>query len=55
MKTIDVEIMDINVNISNSELKSRVHIIEQKTIGNKYEPKVVLKDKVYHETTIIIN
>jgi len=49
MKIIDVEIMDINVKTSNLELKSGVQIIEQKTIGNRYEPKIVLDDKVYLE------
>ncbi len=50
MKTIDVEIMDISVKIKNSELKLGLQIIEQRKIGNKYELKVTLKDKVYHET-----
>jgi len=50
MKTIDVEVMDVSVNISNSKLKSRVQITNQKTIGNKYEPKITLEDKVSLET-----
>ncbi len=50
MKIIDVEIMDINVKTSNLELKSGVQIIEQKTTSNRYEPKIVLDDKVYLET-----
>jgi thiamine biosynthesis lipoprotein ApbE len=45
MKTIDVEIMDNSVNTSNSELKYWVQ--STKKIGNKYEPKVALEDKVY--------
>jgi hypothetical protein len=36
VKTIDVEIMDINVKTNNLELKSRVQTIEPKTIGNRY-------------------
>jgi len=50
MKTIDAKVMDVSVNISNSKLKSRVQITNQKTIGNKYEPKITLEDKVYLET-----
>ncbi len=42
--------MDINVKTSNLELKLGVQIIEQKTTGNRYEPKIVLDDKVYLET-----
>ncbi len=41
--------MDISVKTSNSKLKSRVQIIEQKTTSNKYEPKIALEDKVYLE------
>ncbi len=47
VKTTYVEIMDTNLNISNSKLKSREHSVEKKIIGNRYEPKVALKDKVY--------
>jgi hypothetical protein len=49
IETTNVEIMDTSAKISNSELKSRVQITKQKTIGNRYEPKVALEDKVYLE------
>ncbi len=42
--------MDVNVKTSNSKLKSRIQITKQKTPINRYEPKVVLEDKVYLET-----
>ncbi len=47
MKTTCVEIMDTNVKINNSKLKSREHNIEKKITSNKYESKVALNDKVY--------
>ncbi len=50
MKTTNVEIMDTSDKTSNSKLKSRVQIIEQKKISNKYELEVALKDKVHLET-----
>ncbi len=50
VKTINMEVMDASVKTSNVELKSRIQIIEQKTNGNKYEPKVALEDKVYPKT-----
>jgi hypothetical protein len=50
IKTINMEVMDASVKTSNVELKSRIQIIEQKTNGNKYEPKVALEDKVYPKT-----
>jgi hypothetical protein len=50
VKTTDVEIMDTSVKNSNSELKSGVQIIKQKTTGNRYEPKILLEDKEYFET-----
>jgi hypothetical protein len=50
VRTIDVEIMDTNVKTSNLELKSKVKTTTHKTIGNKYEPKVALEDKVYPKT-----
>jgi hypothetical protein len=39
--------MDTNVKINNSKFKSKEHNIEKKITGNKYEPKVAPKDKVY--------
>jgi len=48
MKTIDVGIMDVKKNIS--EQGSKVHSTNKKIHGNRYEPEVVLKDKVYPET-----
>ncbi len=47
MKTTNVEVIDVSLNISNLKLKLGVQIIELKTIGNIYEPKIVLEDKVY--------
>jgi hypothetical protein len=41
--------MDISVKTSNSKLKSKVQIIEQKTTSNKHEPKITLEVKVYIE------
>ncbi len=49
MKTTYVEVMDASVNISNSELKFKIQITQQKTIGNRYELKIALKDKVHPE------
>jgi hypothetical protein len=49
MKPIDAEVMDGSVKISNSKLKLKLHIIKQNIIGNKYQPKAILKDKVYLE------
>ncbi len=50
VKTTDVEIMDTSAKTIDSKLKLGVQIIEQKIIGNKYEPEVALKDKMYLET-----
>jgi hypothetical protein len=50
MKTTNVEIMDTSMKTNNSELKLGVQITEQKTINNRYGPKVALKDKVYLKT-----
>jgi hypothetical protein len=50
MKTIDVGIMDIDVKTSILEWGSEVQNIENKILGNKYEPKVTMEDKVYLET-----
>jgi hypothetical protein len=50
MKTIVVEFMDNYGETSTSNLNFGVQNIEKKIIGNKYEPKVALKDKVYSET-----
>jgi hypothetical protein len=54
VKTTYVEIMDTNVNISNSKLKSRENNIENKIIGNRYEPKVALEDKVYPKSKDVL-
>jgi hypothetical protein len=50
VKTIDVEIMHISAKTLHSKLKLGVQIIEQKTIGNRYEPEVAIEDKMYLET-----
>jgi hypothetical protein len=42
VKTTNVGIMDINVNISILEQGFEIPIIEQKTPNNRYEPKGVL-------------
>jgi hypothetical protein len=55
VKTIDVEIMDIDVKISISEHGFGVQSIEKKILGNRYEPQVVLEDKVYWRHTTNIN
>jgi len=47
MKTLDVEIMDTNVKTSISQQEFGVQSIEKKIDNNKYEPKIVLEDKVY--------
>ncbi len=49
MKTTDVDIMDIDVKMSISEQQFGVQNTEKKTPSNKYEPEVVLEDKVYPE------
>ncbi len=45
-----MEIMDTYVKISILELGYGVQTIEKKILGNIYEPKVALEDKVYLET-----
>ncbi len=55
MKTIDMEIMDTYVKISILELGYGVQTIEKKILGNIYEPKVALEDKVYPKNTTISN
>ncbi len=50
VKTIDVEIMDIDVKTNISEQGSEVRSIEKKILGTKYDPEVVMEDKVYPET-----
>jgi hypothetical protein len=47
MKTSDVEIMDTNVKTSISQQEFGIQNIEKKIDNNKYEPKIVLEDKVY--------
>ncbi len=47
MKTIDLGIMDIDVNTSISKQGYEVQSIEKKIHGNKYELKVALEDMVY--------
>ncbi len=49
MKTTYVEIMDTNVQTSILEHEFRVQSIIMKIANNRYEPKVVLDDKVYPE------
>jgi hypothetical protein len=50
MKTTDVEIMDTSGKIGILELNFGEQNTKKKTIGNRYEPKVALEDKVYLET-----
>jgi hypothetical protein len=50
MKTTNVGIMDIDVKRSISEHGSKVQSTKKKILGNKYEPKVALEDKVYPKT-----
>jgi hypothetical protein len=47
MKTTDVEIMDIDVNIIISKQEFKVHNINKKIAGSKYELEVALEDKAY--------
>ncbi len=47
--TIDVEIMDIDVNITISKQKFEVQNTKKKIINNIYESEVALEDKVYLE------
>jgi hypothetical protein len=49
MKTTNVQIMDINMNISILEHGFEVQSTKKKVPNIKYEPKVVLEDKVYPE------
>jgi hypothetical protein len=46
-KTTNVEIMDRNVQTNILEQKFGVQNIENNIACNKYEPKIVLEDKVY--------
>jgi hypothetical protein len=50
VKTTNVEIMDTNVKTTILEQEFEVQSIENKIVGNKYEPKVALEDKVYPDT-----
>jgi hypothetical protein len=50
VKIIDVEIMDIDVKSIISKQEFEVQNIEKKIVGNKYELKVALEDKVYLKT-----
>jgi hypothetical protein len=45
--------MDIDVKISISKQGSKVQNIDKKILGNKYEPKIALEDKVYPKTYYI--
>jgi hypothetical protein len=47
LKTIDVGIMDIAVKTSISKQGSEVQRTNKKILGNRYEPKIALEDKVY--------
>ncbi len=49
MKTTDVGIMDIDVKTNILKQGSKVHNIDKNIHGNKYEPEVVMEDKVYLE------
>jgi len=40
-------VKDTSVKTSNSKLKLGLQIIEHQIIGNRYEPKIILEDKVY--------
>jgi len=46
VKTTYVEIMDIDVKIIISEQGFGIQNIEKNNLGNRYEPKVALEDKV---------
>ncbi len=50
VKTIDVEIMDIHMNISISKQGSRIHSTKKKVPSIKYELFVVMENKVYLKT-----
>jgi hypothetical protein len=50
MKATNMGIMGTNVKMSILEPRFEVQNIEKKIIGNRYESKVVLEDKVYLET-----
>jgi hypothetical protein len=50
MKITDVGIMDTNVKTSISKHGYEVQSIEKKILGNIYEPKIILEEKVYPET-----
>ncbi len=50
VKTTDVEIMDIDVKIIISEQGFGIQNIEKNNLGNRYEPKVALEDKVNPNT-----
>ncbi len=50
MKTTNVDIMDIDMKTSISEQRFGVQSTKKKILGNRYGPKVALKDKVYPKT-----
>jgi hypothetical protein len=50
VKTMDMEIMDIDVKTSISEQGSRVQSTKKKILNNRYESEVVVKEKLYLET-----
>jgi hypothetical protein len=50
MKTTYVGIMDKDAKTSISTKGSKVQNIEKKIPSNKYQPKIVLEDKVYPDT-----
>jgi hypothetical protein len=50
VKTTNVGIMDTNVKISISEHGFEVHNTKNKIPNKKYEPEVVVEDKVYLDT-----
>ncbi len=50
VKITNLEIMYIDVKISISKHGFGVHSTKKKILGNKYEPKVAIEDKVYPKT-----
>ncbi len=50
MKTIDVQIMDIDAMISISEHGFEAQSTQKKILSNRYEPEATLEDKVYPKT-----
>ncbi len=49
LKSTDVETMDTNVKTTILEKEFEVQSTKKKIVGNIYEPKVALEDKMYPE------